>query len=242
MLGDRPNQIERKRAEVEVTCRELIDFAVDPGRRSREAGLRATSTSASSTSSPGCAATAPRHHNLMEDAATAEISRSQLWQWVRHGAELDDGRPVTRELVRETEDEQLERIRTEIGDDEWFEREGRPARASREIFEGSRWPTTSWSSSPSPPTTTSSIPWSARPPGTSARRACARHAILLKASQPPARSPGRARRRWRGPGRCARPLAWHGDASWVARAGRRDSPTALPARVWACERALAGDR
>ena len=38
--------------------------------------------------------------NLMEDVATAEISRAQLWQWVHHGAELDDGRPVTAELVR----------------------------------------------------------------------------------------------------------------------------------------------
>ena len=70
----------------------------------------------------------------MEDAATAEISRSQVWQWIHHGVELDDGRTVTPELVREIEDEQLERIRAEIGDDEWFEREGRPD-ASRALFE-----------------------------------------------------------------------------------------------------------
>ena len=70
----------------------------------------------------------------MEDAATAEIARSQVWQWIRHGVELDDGAPVTPELVRATEDEELERIRAEIGDDEWFEREGRP-RESRELFE-----------------------------------------------------------------------------------------------------------
>jgi malate synthase len=70
----------------------------------------------------------------MEDAATAEIARSQVWQWIRHAATLEDGRTVTPELVRRLEDEELERIRSEIGDDEWFEREGRP-RESRELFE-----------------------------------------------------------------------------------------------------------
>ncbi len=73
-------------------------------------------------------------YGLMEDAATAEISRSQVWQWVRHEAQLDDGRTVTPELVRELATEELEKIRGEIGDDEWFEREGRP-RQSREVFE-----------------------------------------------------------------------------------------------------------
>ena len=73
-------------------------------------------------------------YGLMEDAATAEISRSQVWQWIRHGAQLDDGRAVTPELVRELATEELEKIRAEIGDDEWFEREGRP-RESRELFE-----------------------------------------------------------------------------------------------------------
>jgi malate synthase len=45
----------------------------------------------------------------MEDAATAEISRSQVWQWLRHGARLDDGRAVTPDLVREVGDAELER-------------------------------------------------------------------------------------------------------------------------------------
>jgi malate synthase len=53
---------------------------------------------------------------------------------VRHRAELADGRPVTAELVRELETSELEKIRAEIGDDEWFEHEGRPG-LSREIFE-----------------------------------------------------------------------------------------------------------
>ncbi len=73
-------------------------------------------------------------HGMMEDAATAEIARAQVWQWVRHGAHLDDGRTITAELVRELETSELQRIREEIGDDEWFENEGRPD-LSREIFE-----------------------------------------------------------------------------------------------------------
>ncbi len=55
-------------------------------------------------------------YNLMEDAATAEISRTQLWQWIRHGAALQDGRPVTRELVAEVLEEELSAIRAERGD------------------------------------------------------------------------------------------------------------------------------
>ncbi len=54
-------------------------------------------------------------YNLMEDAATAEISRSQVWQWVRHGARLKDGREVTSELVRRTIAEELDRLRSALG-------------------------------------------------------------------------------------------------------------------------------
>ena len=49
-------------------------------------------------------------YNLMEDAATAEISRAQIWQWIRHGASLDDGRPATRALYQQTRDEQLAKL------------------------------------------------------------------------------------------------------------------------------------
>jgi len=51
----------------------------------------------------------------MEDAATAEISRSQVWQWMRHGVELADGQKVTRELVERIMDEELAKIRKELG-------------------------------------------------------------------------------------------------------------------------------
>ena len=71
-------------------------------------------------------------NNLMEDAATAEISRSQIWQWIRHGAVLEDGRVVTRELVREVLDEELARIRGEVGQEVWDK--GRPE-VTRELFE-----------------------------------------------------------------------------------------------------------
>ena len=69
----------------------------------------------------------------MEDAATAEISRSQVWQWIRHGVELEDGRPVTRELVQQIEDSELERIKGEVGE-EWFAEHGR-AEESKALFE-----------------------------------------------------------------------------------------------------------
>ena len=70
-------------------------------------------------------------YNLMEDAATAEISRAQLWQWVRHGAALDDGRTVTPELVIPVIAEEMQVIAREVGEDEFTR--GRYAEA-RELF------------------------------------------------------------------------------------------------------------
>ncbi|HZP11395.1 MAG TPA: malate synthase A [Nevskiaceae bacterium] len=67
-------------------------------------------------------------HNLMEDAATAEISRTQIWQWLKHGASLSDGRPVTRELVLKILDEELTVYRRERGDERFFK--GRFAEAA----------------------------------------------------------------------------------------------------------------
>jgi malate synthase len=53
--------------------------------------------------------------NLMEDVATAEISRSQIWQWVRHGAKLDDGRVVDQDLVRSMAAEEIEKTGVDSG-------------------------------------------------------------------------------------------------------------------------------
>ena len=54
-------------------------------------------------------------YNLMEDAATAEISRTQVWQWMHHGAKLSDGRTVTLELVKDTTASVLSDLRTRVG-------------------------------------------------------------------------------------------------------------------------------
>jgi malate synthase len=56
-------------------------------------------------------------HNLMEDLATSEISRSQLWQWLRFGAKLDDGRGISSELYDRLLTEELAQIRAEYGDE-----------------------------------------------------------------------------------------------------------------------------
>jgi malate synthase len=134
VLGSKPNQIDRRRDDVQVTAAELLDAASTPGaiterglRNDVNVGIQYISSWLRGNGAAGI-------YGLMEDAATAEISRSQVWQWLRHGVELDDGTPVTRELVQRLADEELERIRSEIGDDEWFEREGRP-QESRALFE-----------------------------------------------------------------------------------------------------------
>ncbi len=134
VLGERPNQLERRRDDVEVTAEQLVDVPATPGEIT-EQGLRSNVNVgiqyiSSWLRGNGAAAI----YGMMEDAATAEISRGQVWQWVHHGAKLDDGRTVTPELVRELEASELEKIRAEIGDDEWFEREGRPD-LSRQLFE-----------------------------------------------------------------------------------------------------------
>jgi malate synthase len=119
VLADRPDQIERRRDEVDVTAGELLDVAVPDGEIT-EAGLRsnvsvAIQYLASWLRGNGAAAI----FNLMEDTATAEISRSQVWQWVRHGARLDDGREVTAELVLELERQELGNLRELLGDDDF---------------------------------------------------------------------------------------------------------------------------
>ena len=134
VLGDRPNQVDRQRDDVEPAAEALLDVASTPGERTEE-GLRSNvNVGIQYISSWLRGNGAAGIYGLMEDAATAEIARGQVWQWVHHEAKLDDGRTVTPELVRELEASELERIRSEIGDDEWFEKEGRPD-LSRALFE-----------------------------------------------------------------------------------------------------------
>jgi malate synthase len=116
VLGDRPNQIDRQREDVEVRGEQLIDVAV-PGGKVTEAGLRNNISVglqylASWLSGNGAVAI----FNLMEDAATAEISRSQIWQWQRNQVRLEEGSTVSPDLVREIEDEELGKIRETLGD------------------------------------------------------------------------------------------------------------------------------
>jgi malate synthase len=117
VLGERPNQMERQRPEVAVEAAELLDMRV-PGGGVTEAGVRLNVSVGiqyleSWLRGNGAAAI----NNLMEDAATAEISRSQLWQWVHHATKLEDGRPVTADLVRRIEAEEMGKLRSALGDD-----------------------------------------------------------------------------------------------------------------------------
>jgi malate synthase len=110
VLGDRPNQIDRLREEVKVGADELLDFTISEGRIT-EAGVRTNLRAgiyylASWLTGTGAAAI----DNLMEDVATAEISRCQIWQWVHGGARLEDGRMVDRTLVRRLAQEEMSSI------------------------------------------------------------------------------------------------------------------------------------
>jgi len=134
VLGSDPNQLSRQRPEVSPSAAALLDVASTPGSRTEE-GLRSNiNVGIQYLSSWLRGNGAAGIYGLMEDAATAEIARGQVWQWIRHEATLDDGRTITPELVRELATSELEKIREEIGDDEWFEKEGRPE-LSRSLFE-----------------------------------------------------------------------------------------------------------
>ena len=108
-----PNQIERKREDVQVTAADLLQapeghiteeglrWNLDVGIQYLESWLRGQ----------GCVPI----YNLMEDAATAEICRAQIWQWAESRSKLDDGRPVTYNLVQEMLGDQVERIYRKLG-------------------------------------------------------------------------------------------------------------------------------
>ena len=109
-LGNRPNQKDRLREEVSATAADLLDFRVEGGQVTED-GVRANINIAlryldAWLQGVGAAAI----DNLMEDTATAEISRTQLWQWVWNEAPLADGRRVSADLYRQIRDEELERL------------------------------------------------------------------------------------------------------------------------------------
>ncbi|HYO11953.1 MAG TPA: malate synthase A [Thermoanaerobaculia bacterium] len=110
VLGDRPHQKHILREDVSVVEDQLLDFRIEGGQIT-EAGVRTNIAVAllyidSWLQGTGAAAL----FNLMEDAATAEISRSQLWQWVHGGITLADGRPFTGDLYRQMRGEELDKI------------------------------------------------------------------------------------------------------------------------------------
>jgi malate synthase len=132
VLGGAPNQLERLRDDVQVSAADLLDLQATPGNVT-EAGLRTNVNVGFQyvsfwLSGRGAAAI----NSLMEDAATAEISRTQIWQWVHHGVQLEDGRAVTAGLVRELLDQEMGEIRAAVGDGVWSQ--GRPEE-TREVFE-----------------------------------------------------------------------------------------------------------
>jgi malate synthase len=115
----RPNQYNRQRPDVNVAAKDLLAFA--PETPITEAGLRNNISVGIQylgawLAGNGCVPV----FNLMEDAATAEISRSQIWQWMRSPkGKLDDGRKVTKELFRTLLAEELPKVRTYLGDAGW---------------------------------------------------------------------------------------------------------------------------
>jgi malate synthase len=109
-LGDKPHQKERLREEVRVVDSELLDLGVPEGKIT-EAGVRNNISVALQYLSAWLAGSgAVAIFNLMEDAATAEISRAQLWFWVHHGGVLDDGRPVNLALYRALRDDEVGKL------------------------------------------------------------------------------------------------------------------------------------
>jgi malate synthase len=109
-LGDRPNQLDRRRPEVSVSAEQLLDVAATPGEVT-EAGVRGNVSVALQYIAAWLLGNgAVAINNLMEDAATAEISRSQVWQWVHNGVRLPDGTPITAELVRGILAEESEKL------------------------------------------------------------------------------------------------------------------------------------
>jgi malate synthase len=133
VLGSSPNQISKQRDDVSVTAEDLLAISKTPGTIT-EAGLRnnisvALQYLANWLGGNGAVAI----FNLMEDAATAEISRSQIWQWIHNDVPLDDGRVVTTAMVEELIDDELLKIREETSETFDAERYGQAVALFTEV-------------------------------------------------------------------------------------------------------------
>ena len=122
VLGDKLNQIDKQRPDIKVTAADLLNF--QPETPITEAGLRYNINVGihylgAWLAGNGCVPI----HNLMEDAATAEISRSQVWQWIRSSkGVLEDGRKVTADMVRAMIPEELAKVKTVAGTGPTYDR------------------------------------------------------------------------------------------------------------------------
>ncbi len=120
VLGDKPHQKDKLREDLRVTQKDLLDtdfessITEDGVRMNVDVGLQYLNAWLNGN---GAAAI----YNLMEDAATAEISRAQLWQWLQNDAELSGGRPVTEEMYRTVRNEELRRLQDEYGESRFEE-------------------------------------------------------------------------------------------------------------------------
>jgi malate synthase len=110
VLGNRPHQKHRLREDVQVLASHLLDVRV-PGGQVTEVGVHNNVSVALQYLDAWLQGTgAVAIYNLMEDAATAEICRAQLWQWIHHGAKMEDGRAVDPDLYRRMRDQELGRL------------------------------------------------------------------------------------------------------------------------------------
>jgi malate synthase len=132
VLGDRPNQLERQRPDVEATAAQLLDVRVPGGtitedgvRGNVNIGLRYLESWLRGVGAAGI-------NNLMEDVATAEISRSQIWQWVRHAATMTDGTKISKGGIRAIEEDEVLKIRGTMDDKSFSHSRFKDA---REIFD-----------------------------------------------------------------------------------------------------------
>ena len=117
VLGEAPNQLDRQVTATQFKASDLLDFA-SAGAPCTEAGLRNNVSVALQYLAAWLGGNgAVGIFNLMEDTATAEIARSQVWQWLHNGVVLGDGQRVTRALVNRALDEEAEKIKAAIGPD-----------------------------------------------------------------------------------------------------------------------------
>jgi malate synthase len=129
VLGADPNQLGKQRPDVQVSAAELLDIAATPGEITRD-GLRANIDVALRYLAAWLGGSgAVGIHNLMEDAATAEISRSQIWQWLRNEVSFSDGSTISRQDVADTFESVSAAVRAEIGEDAWTSGHFEQARA-----------------------------------------------------------------------------------------------------------------